>query len=277
MNNPLLAQSPLPPFKQIKPKHIFPALEALITENRKGLAKLLRQKRFTWDNLMVPLEEMGDRLQNMWGPVEHLNAVMNSPKIRKIYNQCLPLLIQYEIETSQNKKLFTAISSLANSAAFKKLKPQQKRVIKNELRDFKLSGIDLTGKAKKRFAELQEITTKLSTKFEENVLDTTNAWQHTVKSKAKLAGVPEFIIQMAKQKAKAKKERGWLLGLDFPTYLSVMQYADNQALRKTFYEAFSTRASDQGPHHKKWDNSQVMVDLTPFWTSPPGEGIQRLA
>src|SRR3990167_9037950 len=219
-NNPLLEHTTLPLFKQIEPKHIKPALEAILADNRKQLQQLL-----------------------------------------KIYNQCQPLLIQYHIEFSHNKKFYAVIKQIAASPDFKKLSLAQKKAIQNSLRDFKLAGAELTGKNKKRFAELQQQLTKLSTKFEENVLDVTNAWFLHLKQKNKLTGLPALILQTAKAKANQKKLTGWLFTLDIPTYMAVMSYAEDRNLRKTFYEAYTTRASDQGPHNKKWDNSKVMLKI----------------
>lgn len=261
MNNPLLEQTTLPEFNKIKPKHILPALEATLENNRKTLKKLLRKKTHTWENFIEPLERLDIALQDVWAPVEHINAVVNSPSLRKAYNKVLPLLVQYQIELSHNSKLFQAIKKFSESDEFKTLKPVQKRLIKHALRDFKLSGIELSGKKKQRFAAIQQQLTALTTQFSENVLDCTNSWTHSVSRKAKLAGLPEFVIQTAKQRAQQKGQRGWLLSLDFPTYYSVMQYAEDSALRKTFYEAYATRASDQGPHNSKYDNSGIMLNI----------------
>ncbi len=261
MDNPLLDSTTLPLFKKIKPKHVLPALETVLDHNRKALKKILRQKEYTWDNLIDPLERLDVELQDIWAPVEHLNAVVNSASLRKVYNKALPLLVQYQIELSHNKKLYQAIKQLAESTKFKKLTAVQKRLIEHALRDLKLSGIELSGKKKQRFAEIQQALTSLTTKFEENLLDCTNTWNHAVSRKAKLAGLPEFVIETAKQRAQQQGQRGWMLGLDFPTYYSVMQYADDEKLRKTFYEAYATRASDQGSHNHKLDNSTVMVEI----------------
>jgi oligopeptidase A len=261
MTNSLLQETTLPPFKKIKNSHILPALKQQLAENQKLINKLLRQKSFTWDNLMAPLEEADCKLGNLWSPVSHLNSVMDTPKLRKIYNQCIPLLTQHHIAISQNKQLYNAIKQIKASTDFKKLKPVQKRIINNNLRDFELSGIHFTGKKKKRFAEIQEQLVQLTTKFSENVLDATHAWSFHAKRKAQLAGLPPHTIALAKEKAKAAKQTGWLLGLDFPTYYAVMQFAEQQSLRKIFYEAYCTRASDQGPHHKKFNNSQIMQEI----------------
>ena len=260
--NPLLTMTGLPPFQHIKPEHVEPALEALIKFNREELEKLLSNTEgFTWENLIEPLEDVDDRLGRMWSPVSHMNSVVNSDELRDAYNNCLPLLSEYSTEMGQNVELYKAYQSIKDSADFKKLDAAQKKIIDNALRDFHLSGIDLPEEKKKRFREIRQQLSKLTSKYEENVLDATQAWSKHITDKEKLSGLPDSALAMAQQAAEAKKLEGWLFTLNFPSYYSVISYADDRALREEMYQAYSTRASDQGPNAGEFDNSQIMEDI----------------
>lgn len=260
--NPLLTMTGLPPFQHIKPEHVEPALETLIKFNREELEKLLSNAEgFTWENLIEPLEDMDDRLGRMWSPVSHMNSVVNSDELRDAYNNCLPLLSDYSTEMGQNVELYKAYQSIKDSADFKKLDTAQKKIIDNALRDFHLSGIDLPEEKKKRFREIRQQLSKLTSKYEENVLDATQAWSKHITDKEKLSGLPDSALAMAQQAAEAKELEGWLFTLNFPSYYSVISYADDRVLREEMYQAYSTRASDQGPNAGEFDNSQIMEDI----------------
>lgn len=262
IENPLLTMTGLPPFQHIKPEHVEPALEALIKFNREELEKLLSNTEgFTWENLIEPLEDMDDRLGRMWSPVSHMNSVVNSDELRDAYNNCLPLLSEYSTEMGQNIELYKAYQSINDSAEFKKLDTAQKKIIDNALRDFHLSGVDLPEEKKKRFREIRQQLSKLTSKYEENVLDATQAWSKHITDKEKLSGLPDSALAMAQQAAEAKELEGWLFTLNFPSYYSVISYADDRVLREEMYQAYSTRASDQGPNAGEFDNSQIMEDI----------------
>lgn len=241
---------------------IEPALDTILADNRQKLQELLQSaKQFTWNNLMLPLEDMEDRLAQMWSPIGHLHEVMDSAKLRAIYNRCLPKLTQYHIELSHNKELYRAIQTVARSKSFKRLNSVQQRIINNELRDFKLAGIALSGVKKKQFATLQKKYVQLTTKFAENLLDATHDWGCHLSAKQQLTGLPQHVITMARQEAKQRKMHGWVLTLDFPIFNAVMTYAEDRKLRKKMYHAYVTRASEQRPSKKKFDNSQIMVEI----------------
>lgn len=261
MKNPLLNIKHLPEFSNIKTEHVEPALDEMLSENRAELKKLLAQKSFTWDNLMRPLEDMEEKLNVMWSAVNHLNVVVNSKALREVYNKCLPKLSDYGTEISHNKDLFNAIKSIADDDEFKKLDHAQKKIIKDSLRDFHLAGVDLSEKDKKKFAELSKKLSQLTTKFEENILDATEGWHYHVTDENQLKGLPEHALDAAKQTAESKKLDGWVFTLDLPSYIAVMMYAENRDMRHAMYDAYVTRASDQGPNAGKWDNSQLMVDI----------------
>jgi len=262
MSNPLLTMSGLPPFAQIKPEHVEPAIDSLLAENRRTVEQLLSgTKEYTWDNLVQPLEDMDDRLSRVWSPVSHMNSVMNSEALRDAYNACLPKLSEYGTEMGQNVSLYEAYKAVKDSRDYDRLDTAQKKVIENALRDFHLSGVDLPNDKKDRFKEIRQQLSQLTTKFEENVLDATQGWTRQVEDEVRLAGLPESAQAMARQAAVQKELNGWLFTLDFPSYFAVMTYADDRDLRSEMHEAFVTRASDQGPNAGKWDNSQVMEDI----------------
>jgi len=262
MDNPLLNQGLLPPFSTIIPEeHIESALKQVISHNRTVLTEILNQKTFTWDNLMQPLEEIGDHLAQVWSPVAHLHAVAESEGLRAAYNACLPLLTDYHTELMQNEALYNAIKSIADGPIYSTLNPGQRKVIDNDIRDFKLAGVNLPPLEKMRFAELQKQLSKLSTQFAENLLDATHGWTLHITQHESLAGLPEETIKMAAQNAEARDLSGWVFTLDHPSYSTVMKYLEDRQLRWLMYEAYMTRASDQGPHAGKWDNTAIMDNI----------------
>jgi len=262
MSNPLLEMSGLPPFSKIKVVHIEPAIDELLAENRSKLLKILsNDEPYSWDNLVTPIEEMEDHLGRVWSPISHMNSVVNSDELRDAYNNCLPKLSEYGTEMGQNVELYKAYQAIKDSAEFKKLDEAQKKIINNALRDFHLSGIDLPEEKKKRFRDIKQQLSKLTSKYEENVLDATQAWSKHITEKKQLAGLPDSALAMAKQAAEAKELEGWLFTLNFPSYYAVISYADDRVLREEIYQAYSTRASDQGPNAGEWDNSEIMQDI----------------
>lgn len=262
MENPLLSPSILPSFSSILPEHIEPALKHVISQNRTQLSELLAQTvPFTWDNLMAPLEEMSDRLSKMWSPVSHLHAVMETEALRAAYNTCLPLLTEYHTELMQNEFLYRAIKSIADSSEYKKLDAAQRKAIDNEIRDFHLSGVNLPPQDKAHLGELKKQLSKLSTQFAENILDATHAWTLHITERDALKGLTQEALDLAEQTAKQQDKSGWLFTLEYPSYITVMKYLDNRELRWLMYEAYVTRASDQGPQAGRWDNSSVMADI----------------
>jgi oligopeptidase A len=262
MSNPLLQDHLLPPFSEIKPEQVEPAIDQLLAECRAVVERVLNGNETPdWNNLVVPLEQSHDRLAKAWSPVSHMNSVVNSDEMRDAYNACLPKLSQFWTEMGQHQGLFEAYEKLASSEAYNDLDEAQRKVIDNTLRDFRLSGIALADADKKRYGELQQKLSELTTKFSENVMDATDGWSKLITDEAELAGLPQSALAAAKQLAQAKGEEGWLVTLDFPSYFAVITYADNRELRRELYEAFATRASDQGPHAGQWDNSAIMTEI----------------
>jgi oligopeptidase A len=258
MNNPLLASSVLPLFSQIKPEHVEPAIDQLLSEARATVEKQLHTtKNYTWENLIEPLENADDALNKAWSPVSHLNSVVNNDELRDAYNACLPKLSAYSTEMGQNEALFNAYRYISESTEYPTLTTAQQKIISNALRDFKLSGIDLDNEKKQRYKEISQELSKLASNYEENLLDATNAWNKLLTNEADLAGLPPSALAQAKQTAENAGQTGWMITLQFPSYHTVMTYADNRDLRHEHYDAYSTRASDQSAA-KEWDNTELM-------------------
>ncbi len=210
---------------------------------------------------MQPLEELSDRLSNFWAPINHLHAVVNSPALREVYHRCLPKLADYQTELGHNQKLYQAIQSIANHLEYQRLNAAQRKVIDNYLRDFTLSGVSLPPEQKRRFSELAKSLSELATRFEENVLDATQAWAKHITDEKELSGIPPHAIALAKQTALARQKEGWVFTLDMPSYVAVITYADSSKFREEMYRAYMTRASDQGPSAGKFDNTDVMQKI----------------
>ncbi|WP_129504987.1 oligopeptidase A [Aeromonas veronii] len=262
MNNPLLTMDSLPPFSQIKPEQVQPAVIQAIADCKQKISDVLAQRDpHTWDSLIAPLEEVNDRLSRIWSPVSHLNSVLNSEALREAHDACLPLLSEFQTYVGQHEGLYQAYLALSQSDDFPLLSGAQRKEIQNTLRDFRLSGIGLPAEAQQRYGEIQARLSELPSRFSNNVLDATQGWHKLVVDEAELAGLPDSVRAAARQMAELKGKEGWLFTLDIPSYLPVMMYADNRELRAEMYEAFTTRASDQGPNAGKWDNSAIMSEL----------------
>jgi len=252
----------LPPFSQIQPDQVQAAVTQAIADCKQKIEDVLAQKEpHTWDSLIAPLEEVNDRLSRIWSPISHLNAVQNSEALRAAHDACLPLLSEFQTYVGQHEGLYQAYLALSESDDFPRLDDAQRKEILNTLRDFRLSGIGLPAEAQQRYGEIQARLSELASRFSNNVLDATQGWHKLVTDEAELAGLPASAQAAARQMAELKGKEGWLFTLDIPSYLPVMMYADSRALRAELYEAFTTRASDQGPNAGKWDNSAIMTEL----------------
>ena len=262
MTNPLLALRGLPPFTAINPEHVEPAIDEVLSDNRAAIARLLDSRQaYTWSNLVEPLEDLANRLRRVWSPVGHMNSVVNSPELRAAYNACLPKLSDYATELGQNERLYQAYQAIADGGEWSRLDIAQKKIIDNALRDFRLSGVALPTDKKARFKVVMQELSNLHAKFEENLLDATNAWHKQIADVRELAGLPAGALGLMAQTAKQRNMEGWVLTLEFPSYIPVITYADNRDLRREMYEAYVTRASDAGPHAGRWDNTPVMEKI----------------
>ncbi len=260
MSNPLLHFSGLPKFNEIKPEHVGPAVDALIAEGRALVEQLATSDEApTWQNFAVKLEDHSEKLGRSWSQVGHMNAVVNSPELREAYNDNLAKLTDFYSDLSQDERLYAKYKAIQASAEFSRLTPTQQKIVNNEVRDFKLGGAELPAAQKVRFKEISEALSKLGSKFEENIMDNTNDFKHIVENIADLAGLPEDAIEAAKEAAKADGKEGYQFSLHFPSYMPVLQYADNRALRETLYRAYATRASELSK--PEWDNTSLISDI----------------
>ena len=260
MLNPLLTDYQLPPFTRIRPEHAEPAVRTLLDGNRRQLAALLEAGADGWDGLVAPIERMHHVLARAWSPIGHLNSVLNGEELRAAYNACLPLLTSYHTELAQNAALCAAYQRILDQEG-PQLAPEQRKLLENALRDFRLAGVSLPENRKQRFRQVMERLASVQAKFDENVLDATNAWSRVVGDERELSGLPAMILERARAAAQAAGLPGWLLPLDAPNYQAVLTHCDDEPLRREFYEAWVTRASDQGPHAGKWNNTPLMAEV----------------
>jgi oligopeptidase A len=259
-NNPLLHFSGLPKFNELKPEHVSPAIDYLLVNARQTIETLATStETVTWENYASKLEDIEERLSRAWSQVGHVNAVVNSPEMREAYNDNLSKLTDFYADLSQDERLYAKYRTLRNSQQFDALTDTQKKIVENELRDFRLGGAELPLQQKARFKEIQEELSKLSSKFEENVLDNTNDYALYMHDAEALKGIPADVLEAAADAAKAEDKTGWKFTLHFPSYLPVLQYADNRELRETLYRAYATRASEFSK--PEWDNTPIIAQI----------------
>lgn len=262
MTKAILDISGLPKFSQIDISDVEPAIRSIIKENSEKLEKLLNtDKEIVWAELITELETMDNRLSRVWSPISHMNSVVNTDEIRKAHDNCLPMLSSYSTEMAQNSKLYSAYKSIKDSEQFKNLEQSQKKVIDNALLRFKMNGVALDEKDKQKFKEIKKNLSSLKSKYEQNVLDATQAFRIHIEEKTELKGLPEFVRELAKQAAQQEDLKGWLFTLDAPSFISVMTYSEKRKFREEMYRAFTTRASAKGPNAGEFDNSNVMEDI----------------
>ena len=256
-DNPLLEFSGLPRYADIRPAHVTPALDLLLVEARAAVARA-EQAPPAWDAFVAPLEDATERLGRAWGQVSHLHAVLDSAELRAAYNENLPKLTQFWTELGHNEALFAKYRALRAAPEFSALTPARQRIVDNALRDFRLGGAELPASAKPRYAQIQDELAGLGAKFSENLLDATNAFSQVIEDEARLAGLPADIVQAAKRDG----EPGWKFTLHMPSYLPVMQYAEDRALREAMYRASATRAAEFG--NPGLDNTPLIARILPL-------------
>ena len=260
MTNPILFRDSLPLFDQIKPSHISPAIEGILKEANRLIHSLkVVGGSISWENFVEPIEMVSEKISRAWGQIEHLNAVVNSDDLRKAYNDNLIKLTEFYTNLSQDEALYKKYQSLKDGEIFESLTPSQKRIIDNVLREFKLGGAELNELEKARFKVIQEKLAKLSTQFEENILDATNEFSIFVGDADDLQGIPEENIKKAQSEAIEDKKEGYKFTLHFPSYLPVMQYAEDRNLREKLYRGYATRASELAS--PKFDNTKLIDEI----------------
>ena len=257
MLNPLLDFTGLPRFAELIPAHVAPAIDTLLAEARGAVARA-EQAPPAWDEFIAPLEDANERLGRAWGQVAHLHAVLDSPQLRAVYNAHLSKVTLYWTELGQNQALFEKYRALRASARFAALTPARQRIVENALRDFRLGGAELPADRKPRYAQIQEELARLSAKFSENLLDATNAYSILVEDEMRVAGIPRDVLQAAQQ----EDARAWKFTLHMPSYLPVMQYAEDRSLREEMYRASATRAAEFGK--AELDNTPLIACILPL-------------
>ena len=262
-NNPLLDVEGLPRFAAIRPEHVGSALDALLISNQAVIGQLESAVRddADWESFAQPLEDLEDRLQKMWSPVSHLNAVADTEDLRDAYQNSLEKLTAYRAALGQNKTIFQGYRNIQAHADFSGLDAAKRKVILNAVRDFRLSGVELEGKERARFKDIITDLATLSNKFEHNVMDATDGWALLLDVPADLAGLPESAITLARKTAESAGHSGWQFTLQAPSYMPFMRYSEHSDLRRQMYEAFVTRASDRGPQADRWDNTILMTQI----------------
>lgn len=259
MTNPLLTSSELPPFPDISLPHFSEAIEEVIKANRALIRSLECLEIVTWANFVQPLERAEQNLSSIWSLLSHYNGVLNSPELRGVYAVCLERVTEYGTELSQNELLFKAYQALASSVEHESYSEAQKSSLEAILRGFRLGGCGLSESNKQVFGEQSKALSQLKNQFSQNVLDATQGWSKWLADSAFLQGVPESALAMFAQSAKDKGyDTGFLLSLDVPSYLPIVTYCDNRSLRREIYDAYMTRASEQGDGESRWDNSDII-------------------
>ena len=256
--NPFLVRDKLPDFHVIKSKHVIPAIDKVIKDNNKVISQIESMSESpSWINFVMPLEICNEKLDRVWSYINHINAVKSSSSYRKVYNQALAKVTEYSTALGQSQILYKKYKNLLQNN--RNLSPSQQKLIQNEITSFELSGVALPVKQKKRFKEIQSNLSKLSSSFDENILDSINNFKLVISDKNSLKGIPDNVVSSALIKAKVKKIKGWLFSIDFPSYLPIMQYADDRKLRKDIYTAYNTKASSL--MSRKLDNTKNINNI----------------
>ena len=258
MTNPLLDFSDTPLFDRIQPEHVSPAVGVLIEQASAALETVTAADfPARWIDISAVLDVATENLSRAWGAVSHLNSVADTPELRAAYNAAMPRVTEFFASLGADERLYAKYKAIDVAS----LNTEQRQAHKNAVRNFVLSGAELTGNAKKRFADIQERQAELSQKFSENALDATEAFAYYA-SADELKGVPSDVQQTARAAAEAEGKDGYKLTLKMPSYLPVMQFADSSALRETLYRAYVTRSSDQAPaEFSQFDNSAIMKEI----------------
>lgn len=248
----------LPIFSNFDAKQFEPRFIELLQTNREKIQQLTQQTHPTWESLIHPLDEMENNLHQQWSTLSHLHNVADTEAIRDVYSRCLALLSDYHTEIGQNEPLYRAIKYIADHE-LTKLTAAKAKVIRDSLRDFHLSGIDLPHTQQQQYREIQKTLADVCNRFEENLVDATHHWFKHITDSNVLAGLPQHAIQTARQEAENRQLSGWVLTLEFPCYSAVVTYGDNRELRRELYTAYTTRASEFGD--SRWDNTHLMNEI----------------
>ncbi|THT97962.1 M3 family metallopeptidase [Lampropedia puyangensis] len=254
--NPLLSITDLPAFDRIQPEHVLPAIQTLIEQADAALDTVTAADfPVDWNELAKVLDVATERLSKAWGTINHLNGVADTPELRAAYNEALPIVTDFWTRLGANEGLYAKYKQLDPAS----LNAEQRRALDLSLRGFVLSGAELQGADRTRFAEIQERLAALQQKFSENVLDATDAYAYFA-SADEVQGLPEDVLEATAEAAEEDGKPGqYKLSLKMPVYLPVLQYAENRALRERLFHANAIRASDLAPAEQKHlDNTQII-------------------
>lgn len=261
--NPLLHIEGLPHFGAVKPEHVEVAVRQAIDNATRVIKEVTANvgDHPTWDSAIAPIEEAEDRFSKIWSVVAHLNSVVNTPELRAAHDACLPLISDFSTFVGQYRPLYDAMVKIASSDGFKLLSGAQRKSVENSIRDFRLSGIGLSGDRQQRYAEISARLATLQSDFANHVLDATHAFIKNVTEDWEVKGLPAGVLRLAREEARKRSLEGYVFTLDVPSYLPVMTYADNRDLRREMYEAYQTRASEVGPNAGEFDNAPLMEEI----------------
>ena len=257
--NPLLDTSALPRYGDIRPEHVAPAVDQLIAQADAALERAVdAQTPAEYDALSATLDVPAERLGRAWSAVNLLNSVADTPELRVAYTAALPKVIDFHTRRGADERLFAKYKAVDANPKSAALSAPRRKALANELRDFRLTGAELAGDAKRRYAQIRDRQAELGQKFSEHVLDATDGYAHYA-SEAELDGVPADVKQTARAAAAAEGRDGYKLTLQMPCYQPVLQYATDRTLRERLYTAYVTRASELGP--PALDNSPIIREL----------------
>lgn len=248
--NPLLDWETHPDFSAITPAHVLPAMRAALAASTRDLEALEASRPATWHALLAPLEQLSDRVFRTWGLVTHLHNVKNSPELRAAYTEAQPEVVAFANRLGQSRPVFEALTVLRQSDEFPTFSLALQRTITVLIRDAELQGVGLDADKRERFNQISQELAELSTRFTNNVLDSTQAHALTLTDRAEVDGLPEESLRLAAAMAVTRGNPGataesgpWAITLDAPSFLSFMQHATRRDLREAVHKAYITRAS----------------------------------
>jgi len=257
-DNPLLGQTDIPRFNDIRAEHIQPALETIINDNRAAIEALIEQGTANWEHFVQPFEELDERLSRMWDAASHLNSVLDDETFRDSYRNCLPLISDYTTDIAQDERIYRLFQKVHDNPDFESLSVAQRKIVDNALRDFRLSGVSLPVDKKQRFKAIQSELSTLNNQYDQNLLDATDAYSLHIEDEAAFKGLPDTALALAREEAGNRGLDGCVFTLKAPSYIPFIMFCEDRDLRRQMYEAFVTRASDAGPFAGQWDNSPVI-------------------
>ena len=248
--SPLLTGQGLPPFPEITPAQVVPAITELLAEANAALTQLEANIIPTWAGLVEPLDRLGEGIEWSWGIVGHLMGVQNSPELRAAYEEMQPKLVDFSSRAGQSRAIYQGYKTIQASPEFATFDVAQQRIIVAAIRSMELAGVGLEGEPKQRFNQIKSTLAEISTKFSNNVLDATKAYSLTLTQPEEIAGLPASLLGQAAQSARTAGHEAatptdgpWVITLDAPSYGPFMQHSQRRDLREQVYKAVVSRAA----------------------------------